>query len=227
MDAVEAVDAVEAMAGVRRGWAAGIISSWLREQEGRLLREYGADVIVNATGLGARELAGDESVFPVRGAVLRIINDGSDFPVITSSMIFSTDSDENGNFRDVVFMVPRNDKIMILGSIVQKGETTLDLSPDSPEVRDMLERGGQFVPDLKRARLDPEYPIAQGLRPFREMNLRVEREGWRSRIVHCYGHGGAGWSMSFGSAAEAVGVVEEVLGSRAVERKKPVVSARL
>ena len=42
------------------------ISGRLFDQEDRLLREYGADAIVNATGLGAAELADDPEVYPVR-----------------------------------------------------------------------------------------------------------------------------------------------------------------
>src|SRR5579862_2922126 len=40
----------------------------LRESEDDLKDEFGADAIVNCTGLGAREL-GDDSVYPLRGAL--------------------------------------------------------------------------------------------------------------------------------------------------------------
>jgi D-amino-acid oxidase len=39
-----------------------------------------------------------------------------------------------------------------------------------------------------------------GLRPVRPA-VRVEREG---DVVHCYGHGGAGVTLSWGSADEVV-----------------------
>ncbi len=42
-------------------------------------------------------------------------------------------------------------------------------------------------------------------RPFRERGPRIEAERFRSKIlVHNYGHGGSGWSLSWGSANEAV-----------------------
>ena len=206
------------------------ISGDLLAKEADLKEHYGADAIVNATGLGAHELASDDDVFPVRGAVLRIVNDGKDFPKIEKAMIWSTDSDACGKFLDVVFMVPRNDNIMILGSIVQKGETELDLTVDSPVVKDMFERLKRFIPATRNARLDPEYPLAQGLRPFRQTNLRVERDGrrcgrGRSSIVHCYGHGGAGWSLAFGSAAEAASLIEDVVGAKATTSKDPLFTA--
>jgi D-amino-acid oxidase len=42
-----------------------------------------------------------------------------------------------------------------------------------------------------------------GLRPVRPA-VRVERQG---SVVHCYGHGGAGVTMSWGTADEVVGLV--------------------
>ena len=74
------------------------------------------------------------------------------------------------------------------------------------------------------ALLDPDYPISQGLRPFRRQNVRVERElrpvvgeslTKHSRIIHTYGHVGAGWSLSFGCAADVLAMVEEALLDKA------------
>ena len=194
----------------------GEIEGQLWDSEADLLAVYSADGIVNATGLGAHVLAADDSVYPVRGGVLRVVNDGKDFPRITTAAIVSTETDETGNYRDVIFMVPRNDNILILGSIVQPHEWVTSLTLDSPEVKDLRARFERFMPALRNARLDPEYPFAQGLRPFRLGTPRVEREirtraGAPSRIVHSYGQGGAGWSMAFGCAAECVAFVEDML----------------
>lgn len=82
----------------------------------------------------------------------------------------------------------------------------------------MREKCEKFVPALRNARLDPEYPIAQGLRPLREGDVRVEREprmngSVPSRIVHSYGHGTGGWTLAFGSALEVSSLVDQVLES--------------
>lgn len=198
------------------------VKGQLRDIEHELLMVFSADAIVNATGLGAHELASDDLVYPVRGGVLRVVNDGKDFPRVTTASIVSTETDDTGNYRDVIFMVPRNDDILILGSIVQPHEWATDLTIDSPEVKDLRARMERFMPALKSARLAPEYPFAQGLRPFRRGTPRVEREtktraGDSSRIVHSYGQGGAGWSMAFGCAAECVALVEELLAEVKVE----------
>jgi D-amino-acid oxidase len=82
----------------------------------------------------------------------------------------------------------------------------------------MRARCEAFLPDMKNARLDPDYPLAQGLRSFRAANVRVERELRRpeassapSRIIHSYGQGGSGWTLSFGCAADVLALVEEAL----------------
>ncbi|KAL4954360.1 FAD dependent oxidoreductase [Aspergillus filifer] len=186
-------------------------------QEDRLLQYYSADVIVNATGLGARELAGDDETYPLRGAVLRVINDGSAFPKVTTSLIVTAETNEDGTYEDIAFIVPRNDNILVLGSIEQPHEYDLDLTPESPVIKEMRKRCEDLLPILKDAKLDPEYPIAQGLRPYRNSRIRLEREtgrtreGKQSHIVHCYGHGGAGWSLALGTSRACVGIVEEIL----------------
>ncbi|KAK2742808.1 hypothetical protein FQN57_005099 [Myotisia sp. PD_48] len=195
----------------------------LRDHEQHLLRTYQADVIVNATGVMGNETAADDSVYPLRGAVLRVINDGSDFPRITNSMLVSTESRADGNFRDMAFIVPRNDDVLILGSITQPHQSQLDLTPDSPDIKEMRSRCEDLIPALKKARVHPAYPLAQGTRPYRTTNVRVEREhrpgstGGLSQIVHAYGHGGAGWSLAFGSARECVRLVEEVIQTTKAE----------
>ncbi len=56
-------------------------------------------------------------------------------------------------------------------------------------------------------RVDPAevFRTTVCLRPFRAMGPRIETEALgRKTVVHNYGHGGSGWSLSWGSAAEAV-----------------------
>jgi D-amino-acid oxidase len=56
-----------------------------------------------------------------------------------------------------------------------------------------------------RAQTDRIFDIAVCLRPFRAAGPRldVERVG-DTQVVHNYGHGGSGWSLSWGSSAVAV-----------------------
>ncbi|KAI0095609.1 FAD dependent oxidoreductase [Daldinia grandis] len=183
----------------------------LVEIEDTLRARFEADAIVNCTGLQAQELAGDESVYPIRGGLIRVINDGTDFPKVDAALTITADAAHSAN--EIIFLVPRNDNILLIGGITEPHEWDLDLTLSTPIIRRMRERCEKFLPGLENARVDPEYPFAQGLRPFRGQNVRVERELRRtgSRIVHSYGHGGAGWSLSFGCARDVATLVDEAL----------------
>ena len=69
--------------------------------------------------------------------------------------------------------------------------------------------GSSIEPALQlapiRARTDRIFDIAVCLRPFRPAGPRVETERLGDTlVVHNYGHGGSGWSLSWGSSARAV-----------------------
>ncbi len=73
----------------------------------------------------------------------------------------------------------------------------------STEPRSSLEAGPALAPI--RARIDRIFDIAVCLRPFRPAGPRVETERLGDTlVVHNYGHGGSGWSLSWGSSARAV-----------------------
>jgi glycine/D-amino acid oxidase-like deaminating enzyme len=66
-----------------------------------------------------------------------------------------------------------------------------------------FESGRQLVPI--RARTDRLFDIAVCLRPFRPAGPRVDTERLGDTlVVHNYGHGGSGWSLSWGSSTRAV-----------------------
>ena len=187
------------------------IKNDLVDIEDSLRARFDADVIVNCTGLQGEVLAGDESVYPIRGGLIRVINDGTDFPKVEAALTITADA--AGSANEIVFLVPRNDNILLIGGIAEPHEWNLDLTLESPIIRRMREWCEKFLPGLKDAKVDPEYPFAQGLRPFRGKNVRVERELRRtgSRIIHSYGQGGAGWSLSFGCAQDVATLVDEAL----------------
>lgn len=200
----------------------GTIQGDLFDQETSLRTEYNADIIINATGLAGTELAGDTSCYPIRGGLIRVINDGTDFPKLDHALTITADAVHDSS--EIVFIVPRNDNILLIGGITEPNVHELSLTLDSPIIKRMRARCEAFLPTLKHARVDPDYPLAQGLRPFRKRNVRVERElrlreastggaGAKlpSRIVHKYGQGGAGWSLSFGCAGDVAALVEEAL----------------
>jgi D-amino-acid oxidase len=195
----------------------GRISGDLIDIEAKLSAKYRASAIVNATGLQARELAGDPTVFPLRGALIRVVNDGKKFPRVTEALCVTHDESRPGE-DTIVFIVPRNDRTLILGGVAQPDRWNLDLTLSSPEIQRIRTRCNAFVPGLENAELDGDAPLVQGLRPLTKTNVRVAREtrGRRygrgaSRIVHSYGHGGSGFTLSFGCAADVLEIVQEIV----------------
>lgn len=206
-------------------------------QEDRLRAQFGVDAIINASGLSAGELATDSQVYPLRGALIRVVNDGSRFPQVKEALCVSHDDTHGTDTEDIVFIVPRNDRTLILGGqscpvyyrttnftnvkylsiigLAQPDIYALDLSLDSPEIVRMRKRCNDFVPGLENAEYD-EDPLVQGLRPITNENVRVEREprrhrnGATSRIIHSYGQGGSGFSLSFGCASDILVMVQGI-----------------
>jgi len=196
------------------------IAGDLLDQEDDLRAEFNVEAIINATGLSGTELAGDTTCYPIRGGLIRVINDGSGFPKLDHALTITADAVHDSS--EIVFIVPRNDNILLIGGIAEPHENELSLTLESPIIKRMRARCEAFLADLRKARVDSAYPLAQGLRPFRQRNVRVERElrpkpshsnkaAKPSRIVHSYGQGGAGWSLSFGCAGDVAGLVEEAL----------------
>ncbi|AEG42994.1 FAD-dependent oxidoreductase [Isoptericola variabilis] len=142
--------------------------------------------VVDCTGLGARDLAGDDAVEPVRGQVLYLEQWGLERWWLDAS--------------GPTYVVPRLDEVVV-GGTEQPG--VRDLDPDTATAADILERAARLVPEVADARV---LRHGVGLRPARPA-VRVERDAADPRVVHCYGHGGAGVTLSWGCAEEVVGLV--------------------
>ncbi|ETS78835.1 hypothetical protein PFICI_08688 [Pestalotiopsis fici W106-1] len=186
--------------------ATGEVKGDFLSHEQELLQQYNADVIVNATGLDAQTTASDTSLYAGRGGLLRVVNDGKTFPKIEHALVVNNKDHMDYN---IVFVVPRNENTLILGTFTEEGETENSLTENSPAMVEMRAKCERILPQLKDAKLEPEYPIAQGIRPMRRDDVRIEKESRRagSRIVHAYGHGTEGWSLAWGSALEVAGLV--------------------
>ncbi|WTX00230.1 FAD-binding oxidoreductase [Streptomycetaceae bacterium NBC_01309] len=182
------------------------IEGSLAEQAGELLSDYKADVIVNCAGLGAAHLADDNTVFPLRGALMHVVNDGVAMPRVTSAHAMAYD--ESQGKQNMVFIVPRGRDGLVLGGLVEPGEWATDLDYVYAPVRHMVERCQAFLPAL-RTIVPTVRPIRVGLRPARKANVRLEADP-DTRIVHNYGHGGSGVTLSWGRAREVAALAEEL-----------------
>jgi D-amino-acid oxidase len=184
------------------------IEGRLADQEAALLAEFRADAIVNATGLGAAVTHG-RPTYPLRGALVRVINDGSRIPKVDEA--HCVPRREGSITQDMVFIVPRGENMLLLGGLTEEDEWSLDIGLHNYQpVRDMYRRCLAFMPVLGHAELDPDKPVRVGLRPMRNGNVCLEQEAGTS-IVHNYGHGGSGFSLSWGCGSEVAAIVTRQL----------------
>jgi D-amino-acid oxidase len=176
--------------------------------EGALLRTFHASLLVNCAGLGARALTGDD-VIPLRGALIRVRNDGVAMPRIEAAHVVGHPDGSAG--QEIIFIVPRGRDQLVLGGLAEPDRWELDLALDThPPVRAMLDRCIAFMPALAHAEIDAAEPVRTGLRPFRRRNVRVDHQPG-TRTLHNYGHGGAGVTLSWGCAEEVVRLAEGLL----------------
>jgi D-amino-acid oxidase len=155
----------------------------------------GVDAVVDCPGLGARELAGDESVYPVRGQIVRVENPG-----VTMSV---RDEHHPGGR---AYVHPRRRDCILGGTL---DEHQWDTTPDPAIAEAIIARCTEIVPAIAGAEV---IETIAGLRPGRP-EVRLEEGAplpGGIRVVHNYGHGGAGITLSWGCAEN---VVELLLGA--------------
>ncbi|MEU6141761.1 FAD-dependent oxidoreductase [Streptomyces sp. NPDC047081] len=175
---------------------------WLRERllaaggkvEERTVTDLGGvagPVVVNCTGLAARELVPDSAVRPVRGQLVVVANPG------IRTWLTSTGADG-----EMAYFFPQPGRLILGGTAV---EDDWSLEPDPAVAEAIVRRCAALRPEIAGARV-LEHRV--GLRPARDA-VRLEREvlpGGRV-LVHNYGHGGAGVTVAWGCAEEAAGLV--------------------
>ncbi|MEU4804042.1 FAD-dependent oxidoreductase [Actinosynnema sp. NPDC023587] len=146
-------------------------------------------VVVVAAGLRSGALLGDPTLEPVRGQVVRLANPG-----LTRWVV------DDDNPAGMTYVIPRGHDV-VCGGTADRGATATGL--DVEVERAVLDRAVALVPELRDA---PVVSRAVGLRPSRPA-VRLDRVRHSGRaVISCYGHGGAGVTLSWGCAADVVGL---------------------
>jgi len=156
-----------------------------------------APVLVNCAGTGAHDLVPDPAVIPYRGQVVIAENPG-----LTEFFIGQPDADH-----ELVYVFPHDGRV-VLGGTEVAGDWSAEPDPGTAAriVRDCAAVDSR----LATARII-EHRV--GFRPARPQ-VRLEAEdvvaadGSSARLlVHNYGHGGAGVTLSWGCARAAADLV--------------------
>ena len=149
------------------------------------------DLVVNAAGMAAGGLVGDESVFPVRGQIVRVTNPGLNLSV--------RDEKHPGGR---AYVHPRS-RDCILGGTLDVG--SWDTEPDPAQTAAILDRCIDIAPPLAGSRV---LESVVGLRPGRpEVRVELDLELLPVPVIHNYGHGGAGITIGWGCAQDVLALV--------------------
>jgi D-amino-acid oxidase len=146
------------------------------------------DFVINCAGIGARELVRDTDLEPHRGQVAIVPK----IEGLTCAIV----CDEG----PLMYAIPRANDCVFGGTNELSDNLTADPATTSRIVAECSQVLNINKPSVLAERV--------GLRPFRRSGVRVGRDHLRDgrTIIHNYGHGGAGFTLSWGCAREVLGM---------------------
>jgi len=144
------------------------------------------DLVLNCAGIGARELVRDHDLEPHRGQVAIV-------PKIEGLSCAIVCDDE-----PLMYAIPRANDCVFGGTNDASGNLLADPATTSRIVAECSR-----VLNIEKTRVLAERV---GLRPFRRSGVRLERDRRRDHrsVIHNYGHGGAGFTLSWGCARKVL-----------------------
>lgn len=149
------------------------------------------DLVVNCTGIGARILAHDIDLDPHRGQVVVV-------PKLHLSHAIVCDDPP------LMYAIPRSADCVFGGT----NQISDDLKPRAAET-DLIVNECSRVLAITAPKIFAERV---GLRPFRKTGIRLEvqRLADGRSAIHNYGHGGSGFTLSFGCAEEVLNLAAQL-----------------
>jgi D-amino-acid oxidase len=149
-------------------------------------REF--DFVINCAGIGARELVQDVDLEPHRGQVAIV-------PKIDNLTCAIVSDDA-----PLMYAIPRTNDCVFGGT----NEVSANLEVDPAATSTIVAECSRVL------KIDTPPVLAErvGLRPFRKSGVRLEPEPLRDgrTVIHNYGHGGSGFTLSWGCAEKVFAI---------------------
>ncbi len=157
---------------------------WIHSLD-KLIQSY--PIVINCSGWEAKYLTDDELIYPIRGQT-EIVNT---LPELENSCSINV---EHKNIY-VVFRPGEQGKgDCVVGTSYQPGNSSRE--PNAEDQQTILNNGAVFFPCLKKIPAISKVGIRAG-----RAQVRIEGKiKNHTLLIHCYGHGGCGYSASWGSA---------------------------
>ncbi|KAG0267783.1 hypothetical protein DFQ27_008282 [Actinomortierella ambigua] len=205
-----------------------------------------ADIIINCSGLGSRNLFGvhDHQMFPTRGQIVIANVEEHLWPIAKQFTMERYAEGGSMGSGTITYVIPRDNGEIVLGGTMQHYNTRD--TPCEETTRAIVDRVTRTRPDLFST--CKVLRSCVGLRPNRRggvnVSARVERLDWNSAklqqehperavvlVAHNYGHGSYGYQSSIGCAQETVHLIDanltELARLRDVVTKEGKVAARI
>jgi len=149
------------------------------------------DLVINCAGIGARELVQDIDLEPHRGQVAIVPKiDNLSCAIVCDDPPF-------------MYAIPRTNDCVFGGT----NEISDNLDADPTATVRILDECSRVL------KVDNPTVLAErvGLRPFRKSGVRLERDRLRDgrTVIHNYGHGGSGFTLSWGCVEEVFRLIEK------------------
>lgn len=158
------------------------------------------DVLVNCAGSGAGELFGDDELYAGHGVVLIVDNPGID-----RARAFAEDPEQ------LAYVIPRR-RDCVLGGVDDDRKAPIVTAELKRAIYERCRAMEPRLPPLAEEALS-RVQVKAGPRPKRDAGVRLEcHPQGELTVIHNYGHGGAGFTVSWGCAFEVLSHVREALG---------------
>jgi D-amino-acid oxidase len=157
-----------------------------------------ADALINCTGLGSRQIADvlDRNLNAYRGQIVIL-----PWSSAIDGLTFVTTGKQFEEFP--VYVVPRRDRDIVLGGTFVRDESG-DEQPIAWMTDRIIEQCVSIVPEVASVltRDIPPENIKAGFRPVRDASIRLclDKQSYHKPVIHNYGHGGGGVTLSWGCA---------------------------
>jgi D-amino-acid oxidase len=164
------------------------------------------DAVINATGIGAAALVGDQGLYRCDGHVITVPR-----PASFSDVVFDWDFGDahKGDILDFIYVIGRPNDVVV-GGTLREGATIADGEParEHGMAERLLAAGSGIVPEI----VGPILTYSAASRPMREaIRVECERMSDGTPLVHCYGTGGSGWTLAPGLARQALEALAAVV----------------
>ena len=147
-----------------------------------------AAVIINCAGVGARDLVRDPDLEPHRGQVVLVAKSDLNHAIVCDDP-------------PLMYIFPRSNDCVFGGT----NDVSENRQPSATDRASIIEECSRVL------NAPPPQVLGErvGLRPYRKSGVRLERDslGDGRVVIHNYGHGGSGFTLSWGCAAEVARLI--------------------